>query len=701
MKNAGILRLVLGAAVLAAVTSLGAADHYKVLNGPKEFYFGHISLVEEVEGGAAPVVIREGNPRPEEGVLNLPIGPGDTVRTSGDRRCEIQFDTGTIVRLDFATEVRVETILARSLSSLEELSVLTLAKGRLFVMYKEYDRREMFQILTANAAVKLHHNAVAFVTAAADGATETQVKYGRAQVLFGPAEKQLDDQTVKKGERLIVLAGHQSELAPAVEGTAFELWNNDINAHFDQLHAGLSALPKPLQKLPPAVFYFAQAYGNAYGEWLWDDLYGYIWHPYIDNGRYPWGWSPYYYGFWSYSGGQMYWVPQEPWGWVPYHLGIWQWDKKHGWFWMPGSMFAPAWVDWDFYFGYASWRPWSMFDWMYPIDLMNGDPYMYGSDPFWISYFRYEHSQWEYYWPFAAGNGASSIPGGVRTALSKDALKQPRPGSLPIPADLRSVVKRVASAYEKGDARVRDSAAAVPSQLVLVSKADLASRAVHEKALTWDKVEKHGAPASGEKSAPLWVRDPQREAGHIVRGINGPAAAPRRTIEPGARTIQSGGMTAVPNNPVVADDPVAAGNPVAAAKPAVRNDAPEGSLPGRAAPAGGRFRDWNPDLKVARELGVHIEYSSIRNEVRCPELKISSRDRERSGGLTPRMTPDGVSFGPATGGGEYAAGSGSTASSASGSPSPASGKTQSDRTSSSTGSKETKGGGSEGGKIKN
>jgi hypothetical protein len=696
MKIGGISRVVIGAAVLAAVSGLWAADNYKVLNGPKELYFGHISFIEEVPGGAAPLVLREGDPRPEEGALNLPIGPGDTVRTSGDRRCEIQFDTGTIVRLDFGTEVRVETILARSLSSLEKLSVLTLAKGRVYVMYKEYDRKEMFQVLTANAAVKLNHNAVATIAAAADGATEAQVKFGRAQVLFGPAEKQLDDRTVKKGERMIVLADHKSELAAAVAETDFDLWNNDVNAHFDQLHTGLSALPKPLQKLPPAVFYFAQAYGNAYGEWLWDDLYGYVWHPYIDNGRYPWGWSPYYYGFWSYSGGQMFWVPQEPWGWVPYHLGIWQWDKKRGWLWLPGSLFAPAWVDWDFYFGYASWRPWGVFDWMYrmsPVDFAHGDPYMYGSDPFWISYYRYMNGNWDYYWPYSGPGGEAGTAAFANRVVSKDALKEPRPGSLPVPSELRDVVKRVSSAYEKGDARVRDSAAAVPSQLVLVPKEDLASRAVHEKALTWDKVPKHGAPTAGEKAAPLWVRDPQREAGHIVRGINGPAAAPRRTPEPGAKVIQSGGMTAVPNNADI---------PVAAKGPAVRTGGPKASVEERSGPTAARFRDWNPDLKVARELGVHIEYSSMRNEIRCPELKISSRDRERTGGMSPRMTPSGVSFGPATGGGDYAGGSGSTStSSSSGASSPASGRTQPERTSGSSGGKETKGGTGEGGKIKN
>ncbi|MGZ5497041.1 MAG: FecR domain-containing protein, partial [Candidatus Aminicenantales bacterium] len=179
MKNRAIRSAIFGAILLAAAAGLWAAENYKVANGPKDFYFGHISYIEPTPGGTDPVVLREGGAAPEPGVLNLPIGPGDTIRTSGDRRCEIQFDTGTIVRLDVETEVRIETILARSLSSPEELSVLTLGKGRVYVMYKEYDRKEMFQVLTPNAAVKMRPNSVAMLTAAADGTTEAQVNNGR------------------------------------------------------------------------------------------------------------------------------------------------------------------------------------------------------------------------------------------------------------------------------------------------------------------------------------------------------------------------------------------------------------------------------------------------------------------------------------------------------------------------------------------
>jgi len=322
------------------------------------------------------------------------------------------------------------------------------------------------------------------------------------------------------------------------------------------------------------------------------------------------------------------------------------------------------------------------------FDWVHGDPYMYGSDPNWISYFRYMHNEWEYFWPYtSAGVVPGPTPVSDRRVVAKDASKHPRPGSFPIPAELKSVVKKVAEAYAKGDARVRESAAAVPGQLVLVPKEDLASRAVHEKAVTWDKAAKHGAPTSGERPAPLWVMDPRREAGNIARGIKGPAGAPRRTPAPEAATIHGAGLTAVPDAP---------GGPVT-------RDSRAGSsreVPGRSGPAPARFRDWNPDLRVARELGVHIEYSSVRNEVRCPELRLSSHDRLRSQGLTPRLTAEGVAYGPATSvGGGSAGGSSSTASAG---PGPSAGRAQSDGTSTGSGGRETKGSGtSEGGKIKN
>jgi hypothetical protein len=675
MRTEGVRAAVFGAILLAAAGGLLAQGPYRVVDRSGDFYYGHISYIEPGPEGAVPTVLREGRAEPEAAVVNLPVGPGDAVRTTGERRVEIQFDTGTIVRLDFATEFRVETILARSLSKLEELSVMSLGRGRIYVQYREYSRKEMFQVLTSNAAVRMKHNTVAMVAVGADGATETQVKYGRSRVLFGPDERSLDDRTVAKGQRLVVLADHQSELAAAIDGTAFELWNNEVNAHFLELHEGLSALPKPLQKLPGAVYYFAQAYGSRYGEWLWDDIYGYVWRPYIDNGAYPWGWQPYYYGQWASYGSQMFWIPGEPWGWIPYHLGVWHWSKKIGWVWLPGSMFAPAWVTWDFYFGYACWRPWSLYDWMYgPYDP-------YGSSGTFYSGFYYNDGRWSY-------GRKAAIVGVAPTVISRDQLRQPENPSFPVPAELKKVLKTVTAAYNRGDARVREEAAEASRHLVFVDRRDLGARSIAEKALTWDRIPKAGPPADGSDGRIRRAIDPQREASRILRRLDGPATAPRRVAGPPSAPAPGAGPGGVKAFPEAG---------------AVRSEAG----PSRGAGPAVRFRDWNPDVRVARKLGVHIEYGGARNEVRCPELRFSSNDRLAGGERVPHLTSRGIAYGPATSlGGEssFRPYDGSSASSGSSSPSGAGGTAGPAGSSASHGAEsrgagESRGGG-EGGTIK-
>ncbi len=658
MRTGGMRAAVFGAVLLAA-GGLLAQGPYRVVDRAGDFYYGHISYVEDGPAGAVPTVLREGRAEPEAAVVNLPVGPGDTVRTSGERRVEVQFDTGTIVRLDFATVFRVETILARSLSKLDDLSVMSLERGRIYVQYREFDRKEMFQVLTANAAVRMKHNTVAMVAVPADGATETQVKYGRAFVRFGPDDRSLDDRTVLKGQRLVVLADHRSELAAAIDGTDFELWNNEVNARFGELHEGLSALPKPLQRLPRAVHYFAQAYGSRYGEWLWDDVYGYVWRPFIDNGAYPWGWQPYIYGNWAAYGNQPFWIPGEPWGWIPYHLGVWHWSKKIGWVWLPGSMFAPAWVTWDFYFGYACWRPWGLYDWMFGGYDRFGWAGMYGSG------FYYADGLWRY----GPSGGGEAAP----TVVRRDQLRRPDRASYPVPAELKKVIKTVTAAYNRGDARVREEAAEASRHLVFVARRDLGARSIAEKALTWDRVPKAGPPTDGSDGRLRRAVEPQREVSRFLRGLDGPAAAPRTVAEPDVAGNGRGGVRVLPSR---------------AAAPALR------------------FRDWNPDLRVARELGVRIEYGGARNEVRCPELRFSSRDRETGGERAPHLTPRGIAYGPATSlGGDrslrpYDPSPASAGSASSGGPGGASASSAgSSRGAESRGAGESKGGG-EGGKIK-
>lgn len=578
-KRVAIAGVILG---LLAAGELSAARHYRFADGTKNFYLGHISFVELQGDGEDPVVLRAGSDKAEPAALNLPIGPGDTIRTSSSRRCEIQFDSGTIIRLDVGTELRVETILAKSLSSPLRISNLALEKGRLYVMYKEYGAEEMFQILTPNAALKMKHQTVAIVRAAADLSTDVQVKFGRVSVLLGADEKTSRRQDVNKSERLIVLADNQVQMASYIADTDFDRWNDEINKNFEALHAGKSALPRPLSNLPEAVQYFAQNYGNANGEWLWDAVYGYVWRPYFNDGRYPWGnWQPYLYGRWSEYQGQMYWVPEEPWGWIPYHLGIWNWDSKKGWVWIPGSFFAPAWADWEFLFGHYGWRPLTLWDsmmfWGFGglFDGYDGRGFYYGG------------GDWVYNWPGGKNPKARTV-----TVVRREELKKSDHPALSFPKEIKNAAKRLSAAYQKGDPAVLESLAGVPASLRFVRREDIGARRLQEKALAFAGVPRiSGLPAGGE--APRVVGIPRPEALRFSQ-----VADMRRGSGPRREDVRTLGPTA--------------------------------------------FRDWNPDVTVARILGVRIQYSGAKNEIRCPELKISSHDRSggRFGG--PVMTPSGA-----------------------------------------------------------
>ena len=110
----------------------------------EESTYGHISYVDKEAK-----VIREDHTE-HKAVVNLPVTSGDQVVTSNKGRCELQFDNGTIIRLDKNTRLKVTTILAPSLTSRWKVTTLHLLEGQIYTMIQSYNR-EMFQVLS-NAA---------------------------------------------------------------------------------------------------------------------------------------------------------------------------------------------------------------------------------------------------------------------------------------------------------------------------------------------------------------------------------------------------------------------------------------------------------------------------------------------------------------------------------------------------------------------
>jgi hypothetical protein len=135
-------------AVLALTLSVKAAEI--------ESNYGHISFVENQA-----TIIRT-DLEEHKAVVNLPLVPGDTIVTSTDGRCELQFDNGTVIRLDKNTRLSLTTVQAPTLTSQWKLTTLHLLQGQLYTLPQTYGD-EVFQIITPNAAVKLKNRTAATI----------------------------------------------------------------------------------------------------------------------------------------------------------------------------------------------------------------------------------------------------------------------------------------------------------------------------------------------------------------------------------------------------------------------------------------------------------------------------------------------------------------------------------------------------------
>jgi hypothetical protein len=97
---------------------------------------------------------------------------------------------------------------------------------------------------------------------------------------------------------------------------------------------------------------------DPYGNWQEDPTYGTVWVP----SRTVVGedFTPYVSaGHWVYDDDYV-WVSDYSWGWAPFHYGRWAYGTGIGWEWIPGRVYAGAWVSWRYGWddwGYVGWAP--------------------------------------------------------------------------------------------------------------------------------------------------------------------------------------------------------------------------------------------------------------------------------------------------------------------------------------------------------
>jgi hypothetical protein len=126
---------------------------------------------------------------------------------------------------------------------------------------------------------------------------------------------------------------------------------------------------------PPAVVVVYQDDLSPYGQWIVHPRYGRVWRPFAAVSY----WQPYTVGHWVYTDdGSCYWVSEgseAAWGGIVYHYGQWAFTSDWGWVWVPGTVWAPAWVAWREGGGYCGWVPLAPECCEYPGEVVEVDRY--------------------------------------------------------------------------------------------------------------------------------------------------------------------------------------------------------------------------------------------------------------------------------------------------------------------------------------
>ena len=288
-----------------------------------------ITVVRAVDGESA------------QAVRNMPILAGDRLASDERGRAEVQLVDGSLIRIDFNTEVGFQELAAPT-ESAGPLTSLNLSGGGLFVQLTDRYRAADFQIDTPLTAVRLGGAGLYRIDSSGSKRLRLQVYAGSAEVLWGGQPERLGE-----GDQIELGADFErprrSQFDPR-EADEFAAWNYQRQEYY--------ADSRSREYLPDEIDQYA-ADLDENGSWHYSfDYHNYVWVPYVDS-----GWRPYYYGEWSYYPSGLTWISYEPWGWAPYHYGRWNWSVGFGWCWLPGYVYSPAWVSWYLGHDYWGWCP--------------------------------------------------------------------------------------------------------------------------------------------------------------------------------------------------------------------------------------------------------------------------------------------------------------------------------------------------------
>ncbi|MCZ6600540.1 MAG: FecR domain-containing protein, partial [Acidobacteria bacterium] len=279
--------------------------------------------------------------------LNAPVTPGDILETGRDGRIELQLADGSVIWLDERARLSIQA-LADGQSQFENRTLLSLENGTLIIEVEPFDGEEkVFRVDTEAATIFLLEAGLYRIDAGTSGGTRVTSRRGVAEVLGVDGSV-----LVRSGEGNFTRPGYAPENPRVVSVRRGDEFDAYVDMRRDiYLSRGGGSYVAYEDEIPAEVQpYLVEL--DAYGSWQRHPTYGAVWVPAVDI-----GWRPYYNGYWATRPVGNVWVSHDIWGYAPYHYGRWEYLPGYGWSWMPGGLYAPAWVSWGYYGSYVGWSP--------------------------------------------------------------------------------------------------------------------------------------------------------------------------------------------------------------------------------------------------------------------------------------------------------------------------------------------------------
>ena len=281
---------------------------------------------------------------------NAPILEGDKIWVGRDGRVEIEFESGSTLRLAQNSGAELTRLERRDDSGQVEIQ---LSGGLATFEISSEERAFQLTAPLFSARVLKATNFRAEVDS--DGSGRLVVFEGALEV-----ESQQTKLILSKGETLQLLNSDPNRyyLGTDYEYDDWDKWNSERDEYLATIRRDTNI---------PYESGWSTAELGQYGSWYPVPDYGTVWKPNCDP-----NWVPFSSGRWTwYDSIGWTWVSFEPWGWVPYHYGRWAHLPRYGWCWVPGAYSSwcpgavswvqgPSWVAWVPLAPFEPWSRWGM-----------------------------------------------------------------------------------------------------------------------------------------------------------------------------------------------------------------------------------------------------------------------------------------------------------------------------------------------------